>query len=369
MRPRALLNIAATVAVFWASRQVVADELFSLVIDPVTGAAQLRNDSDAPVSIDGYFLASPTEPVLNFSGWNGLESAAVSGWREFSASNRLGEVNLFEALDIPARGAVSIGAPYQPFAPTTFGQPEPGLSSLRFTYSVAGEPEQRVGDIEFSARNTIVLVVDPATGAASLQNQSAFDVSLDSYLVKSIPAVLSPTSWDPLAGTDAAWRASPGRANRVAEGNLFGATLLPARGGSLPLGTPVDPALLNDEQDLQLEFTISGLPEALVGGVLFASATTAPSADFDGNGSVDSADLGTWASGFGGVGSAAQGDANGNGRIDGGDFLTWQRQFGAGGGGAAVASAAMVPEPAAASLACLGAIALGTQRRVRRGRS
>lgn len=51
------------------------------------------------------------------------------------------------------------------------------------------------------------------------------------------------------------------------------------------------------------------------------------SADFNVDGSVDAADLGTWQAAFG---SSAAADADGDGDSDGADFLAWQQQFGSG---------------------------------------
>jgi hypothetical protein len=81
--------------------------------------------------------------------------------------------------------------------------------------------------------------------------------------------------------------------------------------------------------------------------------------DFNGDLTVDSADLGVWEGAFG-VTSAA--DANNDGRSDGTDMLVWQRNAGLTG---AAAAAHAVPEPAGALLA-LGSLAGYAARRRRR---
>lgn len=363
MRDYVMVWLTSLVVVAAATERCRADEDFSLVINPFTGAASLRNDGIAPVAIDSYLITSAGATVLNPAGWNSLDDNSVPGWQETTSAggNRLGELNLFQSLTIGAGQSVGIGNPYTPFSPSTFGAAEPGLSALNFAYTRANEGQARIGDVEFSRRNTVVLVIDAATGAAELQNQSAFNVNIDSYLIKSSANVIDVAGWTPLADGNPAWRASSGAANRVAEGNLFGSTFLAANGGSLPIGNPIDPGLLNDETDLALEFTIVGAP-ALVGGVLFeGSVSSGFDADFDADGDVDGADLVIWRSGFGDPGGRAEGDANGNNFVDGHDFLIWQRQLGAGPGTTAV------PEPTMSlSVATMLLVACGKLRHGRR---
>jgi hypothetical protein len=81
--------------------------------------------------------------------------------------------------------------------------------------------------------------------------------------------------------------------------------------------------------------------------------------DFNGDLSVNSADLGVWKGAFGATPTA---DANNDGRSDGADMLIWQRNVGLTG---ATPTVHAVPEPAAALLA-LGALAGWAARRRRR---
>jgi hypothetical protein len=345
-----------------------ADAEFSLVIDPFTGATSLRNDTSTMVALDSYLVRSPGNPVLNPigpGGWVSLNDAGFTGWQEtFSASgDRLGEANLFGSLIFAGNAEQSIGNAYVPFSASSFGQVEPGLKTMNFTYTLANESTARIGDVEFIARNTLLLVIDPATGEASIENRSDFNISLDSYLIKSSQSVLDVGGWEPLADSNSDWFSSTGAANRIAEGNLFGSTFLAANGGSLDIGSPIDPLLLDDETDLELQFTVAGLSSSISGGVLFAaSATAGPDADFDFDGDVDGDDLGIWQAGYGLPGSQGNGDADGNGQINGRDFLAWQRQYT---GPLALAASAVtaVPEPSSLWLAGFGLVACGRRLR------
>jgi hypothetical protein len=89
-----------------------------------------------------------------------------------------------------------------------------------------------------------------------------------------------------------------------------------------------------------------------------APATGFLAADFNNSGTVDSADLAAWKSGFGTASGAAKanGGADGDGAVNGSDFLIWQRQLN---GASSLASQQNVPEPSSALLTlalvgCLG---------------
>jgi hypothetical protein len=104
-----------------------------------------------------------------------------------------------------------------------------------------------------------------------------------------------------------------------------------------------------------LEWDLVYEPTAVTLKIVAAGAT----ADFDGNGQVDADDLAEWQNDFG---PAAGSDADGDGDSDGHDFLAWQRQLQAPAPSPS-ATIATVPEPSAAALACLTAIARASFRR------
>jgi uncharacterized lipoprotein YddW (UPF0748 family) len=80
--------------------------------------------------------------------------------------------------------------------------------------------------------------------------------------------------------------------------------------------------------------------------------------DFNGDGTVDSADLTAWRDGVGVTEAVfADGDANGDGDVDGADFLVWQSHFGISNTAPSPAAAA-VPEPTALILSAVMCIAM-----------
>lgn len=121
--------------------------------------------------------------------------------------------------------------------------------------------------------------------------------------------------------------------------------------GSELIATLADGTAFNFKTQLGL----TGDPSAVLNIVLVEPPLL--TADFDGDGFVDGADLAQWQSDFG---SNGESDSDGDEDSDGADFLAWQRQFGE--GVPPVAGSSAVPEPAGV---CLLIIALVFTPRLR----
>ncbi|MGD9635457.1 MAG: hypothetical protein AB7G28_00515 [Pirellulales bacterium] len=362
MRTR-ICSFALLLASAIAGRAAAADQALSLVINPLTGQASIRNDTASPVSLDGYLLTSG-QTVFNPATWTRLTgNAAFPGWAQGPAApNRLGEANLLSSLSVGGGQTVALGSPYIPFAPSSIGQAEPGV---KFEYSVNGVGSFE-GDVVFAPQNNVVLLVNRSTGSATLQNQSQFGVNIDALLITSSAGVLDPVGWNGFAeGGAAGWRAGAAAANRLAEGNLLGSTFLSAGGAPVSIGKPINSALITDESELSFEYHVAGAG-SFVGGVTFVSAAAPPLVgDYNGNGKVDAADYSIWRDT---LGSTTDLRANGNnsgasaGKIDQADYVTWRSNFGLSGGSGAVDGGASfaaqsVPEPTTGAI-CLVAMSL-----------
>jgi hypothetical protein len=329
--------------------QLGIEQRLVLNVNRGTGAVSISNPGAAAISLDGFSVSSTT-----LGGLNQAAFTPVGGtWQTAnSTANRISQLNPTGTLSVVGGGSQALGNVFQAPTPAAFGD---ATEDLAFTYTDAGVT--RTGIINYIGSqkvNTLSLLVDPATGQTQIRNTSNFPISLDGYTVASTFGAIDSAQWSSLDDQNAAgsdWQEANVTANRISELKFGGAVNLSANQW-LPIGSAYNET--SGKKDLTFQFILSGEQAARTGAVIYG-AITAPSipGDFDGNGSVNGADLAKWKLDYG---VNANSDANGDGKSDGADFLVWQRNFGA---GAAIVAAAAVPEPTTAAL-LLGAIGLAT---------
>ena len=208
---------------------------------------------------------------------------------------------------------------------------------------------------------SLVLEVDPLTGVGTIRNRSAEVIELDYYELSSPQPALQSATWMSLqsqdrihfpsgSGVGDGWEELGVPTSKfLAEGILQGLSSLEP-GAWIDLGVVFDPAA---SQNLSFTYGLAGDYRTSPAQFLIAG----PTADFDRDGEVDSADLVRWQSSYGLDGAA---DATGNGHSDGADFLQWQRQFTR--SSALRTSATAVPEPTSLILGILASALLGYWR-------
>ncbi len=321
-----------------------------LSVDRGTGATKIENVVGGAVSIDGYAIGSAAG-TLSVAGWDSLEDSNVGDWLEAAPTvNNLSELNPFGVSSLSSGQSLQLGSPYQ-FTPTAFGQT---ADDLTFDYSTAaGDVVQ--GLVEYAGpHNTLVLVVDPATGVSVIQNQSSFAATIDGYTINSASGSLrfAQGTWQSLQdGGAAGWQEANPTANNLSELNPTGGTLFTS-GLLVDLGAPFN---LAGQRDLTLEFHLTS-GETLAGAVEYGEPiSVGQNGDTDGDGDVDLTDLNAVRNNFGTSGpiGGTPGDAFPyDGSVTLSDLNGVRNNFGA------TPGAQGVPEPGSLGLAGI-AVAAG----------
>lgn len=332
----------------------------TLRVDRRTGLAQIVNHIGT-ITYDGYSIRD-SFGNLSPGTWSSLDDQGTSGnsWLESNpTSAAISELNPTSSTSLAPGASNALGRILAP--PTEFGQPDPNLV---FDYHAANGRTVS-GIVDLSGKyNNLVLIVDPATGQAAIQNQSPFGVELDGYSIASASGSLRVAQWNSLDDQNAAGgtflEANP-TTSRLNELNPTSSLALAADSLARSIGSPFNVA---GARDLTFTFHLAG------GG-------GGPLGDTNGDGAVNLDDLNNVRNNFG---SNGIGDTDGDGDVDLDDLNNVRNNFGASGGGggpggtftgivqygAIPEGLAAVPEPTAIGLATVAASALTCIMRCRR---
>ena len=158
------------------------------------------------------------------ANWNSLQDQGVSDWRESpqgGAATQLAELKPTTSTAIAPGAPRALGNVFRYPTPQVFGTE---LEDIAFEYyTTDGRTVQGLINYEGDKRfNNLVLVVDPTSGAARLENQSTLGVGIDGYKITSASGSLLPANgnWSSLDDQNAAggdWRESNPTVNQLVE--------------------------------------------------------------------------------------------------------------------------------------------------------
>lgn len=335
-----------------------------LTVNRQTGVVSLKNYSStgSTVAFDSYIIRS-AQGALSTGNWNSLDDQSTSGNSWYEANplpTGLSELNPTTTLALTANQTISLGTVFRPAAPASFGANNEDLT-FQFGTTSGGVINAQVV-YEGLPNDTLVLNVNPTTGAAQLINPSGFNVGIDSYVISSASGSLSTSAWSSLddqnVGGVNKWYEANVSANQLAELLVDGSTAMPANLGAVyNIGSPW---LTSGQKDLTFQFALAGETSFRTGKVVYGSAVApvALAGDYNNDGKVDAADYTRWRDASG-TATTLPNDTT-PGTVGPSDYVVWKSNYGA----TAAALAVAVPEPTALALAFGLAIGTAVRRRV-----
>ncbi len=351
-----------------------------LVVNRETGNVSISNPgTQTSIDFDAYSIRSNNGSLVP-AAWQTLQAAAPPTGSWFAAnpqSTGISELNVGGSSSVGAGQSFNLGnGVFNPPTPSAFGVDN---EDLRFQIGrVNGELIEAAVVYEGMPNNTLVLNVNPSTGAAQLLNPTAYDVAIDSYVITSRTGSLnfangSPlTTWRSLqdsqiAGND--WFEANVNSFQLSELQALDTTDLDSNFATLlDIGTPFNSG---GTRDLVFRFALAGESFFRTGTVVYSDLVTGPPSlvgDYNGDGFVDAADYTVWRDTLGQSGMNLAADGNNDGTINQLDYGIWRANFGNSQAAAAVTLAPTangVPEPATtAMLAVAAAMAACLRRQV-----
>jgi hypothetical protein len=333
-------NVGQVVGVSTTGNAVTlsVEQRLVLQVDRFTGETKLINPTghSTSISLINYTLSSPNNGLDSSAGrWLSFtDDAGKPGWFEANpTSSNLSELNPLGQYTFAAGTSHNFGTPINANTAATLGTNRVNVADVSMRYQLPNGTYLNAVVEPVGRFNDLVLVVNPDTGLATIQNQSTQAIEFISYTIHSASGSLE-TSYAGLTALPGSnWFKGNPTANNLSELNPFGSAAM-SIGDDLELGIAWDTAGAED-----LIFSYQTPDGALrTGTVNYGDLAVIDTAtgDFDRDGDVDGRDFLLWQRG---------GSPN---TLSAGDLALWRSQYGTSGG--LQAAVAAVPEPSAGVL-------------------
>ncbi|MCO6047122.1 hypothetical protein NG895_24760 [Aeoliella sp. ICT_H6.2] len=356
--PSLLSNPGQAFAVSTANNAVTlsVEQRLVLEVDRFTGATRLMNPAghSTDVSLINYTLSSGVTPLVSSdANWHSFtDDGAKAGWFEANpTAQNLSELNPEGELTLSSGDEHDFGTPLAADTSAPLGVNRVEVNNVSFNYQLPSGNYVSAAVVPVGRINDLVLVIDPDTGAGTIQNQSAQSLELISYTIGSDAGSLLPG----FSGSGLSdWFVANPTATNLSELNTAD-PLLAGVGDEISLGTVWDTSAgFGDSLSFNYQ-TPDG--SYLTGTVDFGELAEVPTTlvgDYNGDGEVDIADYTVWRNTLGATVAAGAGaDGDGSGMIDAGDYQAWKTNFGTSLAASAIGNVSnqAVPEPTAVILA------------------
>jgi len=347
-----------------------------LTVNRDTGEMSVRNPYGGDIAIDSYSIASARGSMLNTFTGLGTTTPAAGDWAKplGNNANAISEIKVpdqtppitnEDAYDLTSVPTVSLGNGFDKLAVASnianFGDDG---EDLVFLYGGPNSGDVPVrGQIEYVGtkfENNLVLRVNPATGEATLKNDSLETLTFDGFEVSSDSAPLDIAGFTPISGGTGNWLTDAEGTTGLSQLNFTGARTLEP-GQEVSIGDISSTNFTSDDAQAGLSMRFLLTPGGLGG-------------DYNEDGIVDLQDYTVWRDNLGSATSLPNDNTPGVTTVD---YELWKASYAEGatfrtgsilfdstlGAASGTLAGTAVPEPGTALLLAGSFVAVGLLRR------
>ncbi|QDV71935.1 hypothetical protein [Botrimarina mediterranea] len=360
--PGLLSNAGQYFSVSTESNGVVVsvDQRLVLTIDRFTGQTSLSNPAGHATSLGviNYTLRANSGLQSDDANWQSFaDDNSKPGWYEANpTSTALSELNPTGTQQFAPGSSHDFGTPLTVDTSAPLGAPRVSADGVSLSYQLPTGEYVEAGLEVVGRFNDLVLVVDPQTGAATIQNQSNQALDLIGYTISSTTDSLLP-DYSGSGLTD--WRTANPTTSDLSELSI-GDALSMGSGAEAPLGVAWDVASgPSDPLTFFYQTEDGGFHQGTVHFGDLAEVPPLLAGDYNNDGAVNAADYTVWRDAEG-TSATLPNDAIG-GVIGPAQYVQWSSNYGA----TNAPDATAIPEPLSLALV-LVTLALQPGRRCER---